>query len=221
MPRLAARMILTVLVALPFALSVASAEPRDEGERHEHVDARHQHNHRYLDRGVVIEKVPRDAYRVRVAGTRYWYDGGVWYGADGPRYVVVAPPIGAIVDVLPTYYTTVRFGGVQYYYANDAYYVFSRPGRGFEIVAPPPGIEGATSAPAAANLGSLFVYPRNGQSPEQQSTDRAECDRWAVEQSGFDPAREGGGGPAAGPQKRADYGRAYGACLDGRGYTVR
>jgi len=33
-----------------------------------------------------------------------------------------------------------------------------------------------------------FIYPSQGQSEEQQATDRAECHAWAVQQSGFDPA---------------------------------
>jgi hypothetical protein len=32
-----------------------------------------------------------------------------------------------------------------------------------------------------------FVYPAQGQSPEQQRQDEFECHTWAVEQSGFDP----------------------------------
>lgn len=34
----------------------------------------------------------------------------------------------------------------------------------------------------------LMVYPKAGQSEEQQKKDRGECHVWAVEQSGFDPA---------------------------------
>jgi hypothetical protein len=33
----------------------------------------------------------------------------------------------------------------------------------------------------------LFVYPKGGQSPEQQKQDESECHSWAVSKSGFDP----------------------------------
>jgi Glycine zipper len=33
----------------------------------------------------------------------------------------------------------------------------------------------------------LYIYPSKGQSPEQQSRDRYECHRWAVQQTGVDP----------------------------------
>lgn len=35
----------------------------------------------------------------------------------------------------------------------------------------------------------VFVYPANGQSPEQTDRDRYECHVWAVQQTGVDPSR--------------------------------
>ena len=35
---------------------------------------------------------------------------------------------------------------------------------------------------------TVFAYPQNGQSPDQQSRDRYECSLWAVHQTGFDPS---------------------------------
>jgi len=35
--------------------------------------------------------------------------------------------------------------------------------------------------------GDLFIYPKEGQSEEQQKKDRYECHLWAAEQTGFDP----------------------------------
>lgn len=34
-----------------------------------------------------------------------------------------------------------------------------------------------------------FVYPAKGQSPEKQKSDEAACYTWAVQQTGFDPAK--------------------------------
>ncbi|MCX5828980.1 MAG: hypothetical protein NTV58_13410 [Deltaproteobacteria bacterium] len=45
---------------------------------------------------------------------------------------------------------------------------------------------------------------------------------WAVSQVHYDPTQPTGGMPEAQlNQMRADYQRAMGACLDGRGYTMR
>lgn len=46
----------------------------------------------------------------------------------------------------------------------------------------------ALSATAAYSQGELMIYPKQGQSPDQQSRDRYECHTWAVQQSGFDPS---------------------------------
>lgn len=43
-------------------------------------------------------------------------------------------------------------------------------------------------ATAAAAQPPLSVYPAKGQSASLQSRDKQACDRWAVEQTGFDPA---------------------------------
>ncbi len=35
---------------------------------------------------------------------------------------------------------------------------------------------------------TVYAYPQNGQSADQQSRDRYECSLWAVQQTGFDPS---------------------------------
>ena len=126
-----------------------------------------------------------------------------------------------------------------------------------------------------AALAQSYVYPAKGQSPQQQQQDQANCQGWAMQQSGVNPAAaapppSGGDGQVArgatrgaavgaiggaiggnagkgaaigattgalvGGVRRRDqrraaeasqaqasdaYARAYTACLEGRGYTVR
>lgn len=42
-----------------------------------------------------------------------------------------------------------------------------------------------------------YVYPANGQSPEQQQQDEYECHAWAVSESGFDPTQASNPGTVA------------------------
>lgn len=129
-------------------------------------------------------------------------------------------PVGLYVPWLPPYFTTVWWNGIPYYYANDTYYVWDDAQQAYKVVSPPNGMEtnGTTQAPASDQL---FVYPKNGQSAEQQEKDRYECHRWAVDQTGFDPTVAGGGvTPEKAVEKRNDYFRAQVSCLEGRGYTV-
>lgn len=188
---------------------------------HQHFDGRYSHNHYYFDRGHSTREVPSGGYAIDHGGSHYWYHGGHWYRRGGAGWVVVAPPFGLFVPFLPPFYTTVWFGGIPYYYANDTYYIWDTDQQQYQVVEPPAGIEpGAATGPPPSD--TIFVYPRNGQSSEQQSRDRYECHHWAVEQTRFDPTQAGGGvPPAAAAAKRAEYYRAAVACLDARGYTVK
>lgn len=225
-----------VLCAL-FATSGAQAQHRDDhadrrGERfdrgREHVDMRFHHDRVYPNRGLFVRALPRAHYEVVHGGVHYFFAGGVWYAPRGIGWVVVAPPFGVYVPVLPSFYTTLWVGGVPYYYADDVYYVY-HPGFGYEVVPPPADASVATQQPPNAAApqapppsNELYIYPRNGQSEQQQAQDRYECHTWAQSQTGFDPtAPNGGVSPDQEPATHANYDRAMTACLEGRGYTVK
>lgn len=186
------------------------------------VDSRFRHNRSYPARGESFRSIPRDHRIVRHNNSRYYHHHGVWYHHYGGRYVVVAPPFGLFVPFLPLFYTTVWFHGMPYYYANDTYYT-STPG-GYVVVEPPQG-EVSDEPPASSESmeNKLFVYPRKGQSQEQQDNDRYECHKWSADQTNYDPTAVIPQGMSANQatQARADYQRAMAACLDGRGYTVK
>ncbi len=227
--------IATLCVAL-LAPASGQADRRDDRDHaHQHYDVMHGHNHYYPERGFRVREVPHEARIVDWGGHRYWFHEGVWYGPQGHGFVVIAPPFGVFVPVLPAFATLVVLGGVQYYYANDAYYRYYPDQGGYQVVAPPAGEPppgaapppgyGAGAPPAASappSQENIFIYPKNGQTPEQQARDRYECHRWAADQTAFDPTRASGGvPPEAAMAKRADYTRAQQACLEARGYTVR
>lgn len=222
----------------PAAHDVHEHEFREqEFRQHEFLDAHYHHDHYYPPHGFVFAVVPPNPVIAVHGGVRFYFSAGVWYRYDGPaRFVVVAPPIGITVGVLPPFYTALWVGGVPYYYANDVYYM--RAPQGYVVVAPPPpGSVVTEQAPpvvaaaptvvapppttvAQAPAEQVFAYPRQGQSETQQATDRYECHRWAVSQTGVDPTLSSTD-PTLAAQKRPDYQRALGACLDARGYTVK
>jgi len=218
-----------VIVTLALATASAQAQNRDRGGFHggrapEHMDGRYAHNRYYPDRGSYIRGLPGHPYVFDRPGGRFYYSGGVWYRPYGASFVVVGAPIGLFVPVLPPFYTTMWFGGVPYYYANDTYYVWSQANNGYEVVDPPtdPNASPDAPQPPPPQGDNLFIYPQQGQSAEQQSQDQYECHKWSASQTGFDPTQAGGGVPPdqAGA-RRADYQRAMTACLQGRGYSAR
>ncbi len=157
----------------------------------------------------------------------YWR-GGYWHGGFWPRaYYGVG--FSWFLPFLPLAYATYWYGGIPYYYANDVYYTYNPDYDGYVATDPPPAMDSggapaegaAPGGPAAAPnggpgpgnggdvAGQIFMYPKNGQSPEQQAKDKAECQQWASQQAG-QVAQNG-----------SDYMRAMTACVEGRGYSAR
>ena len=68
----------------------------------------------------------------------HYYNGGRWYqhGWFWCDTAVAALTMGALVDNLPTRYTTIVYRGVPYYYA-DGYYYNVYPNGGYVVVQPP------------------------------------------------------------------------------------
>lgn len=168
--------------------------------------------------------VPGSAFRYGHWNGGYW-NGGFWPGVYwGSNFAWFLP-------VIPAFAAAYYWNSIPYYYYNDVYYTYDPSASGYVVTSPPPAQDAPppdTSAASAAdtsgnsnyapnpsgvpaNSGSaaLYAYPRNGQSDEQQSTDRQECARWASGQTGTD-----------GTGTSMDYQRALTACLQGRGYSV-
>jgi hypothetical protein len=185
------------------------------------LDNRYNHGQYYPPRGYVYRTLPSGYRPYYWGGQRFYFNAGVWYAPGPAGFIVTRPPIGLTISVLPPYYSTLWFGGVPYYYADDVYYVWRPAVNAYVVSDPPPDADnpGGVAPPPADDF---FVYPKNGQSQEQQSADRYECHSWAKNQTGFDPT-EPGGGVTAGQNgdRRADYRRAMTACLEARGYSVK
>jgi hypothetical protein len=189
--------------------------------QHNHfVDSRYKHNRSYPVHGQSFRSLPRDHRVIMHDRSRYYYSHGVWYRPYRGQYVVIAPPFGLFVPFLPLFYTTIWIHGTPYYYANDTYYTQTE--RGYMVVEPPEDDVSQTPPPTDDSTGSkLFIYPRKGQSEEQQANDRYECHKWAVDQTNYDPTNISEIPADQIMQKRSDYQRAMTACLDSRGYTAK
>jgi hypothetical protein len=176
---------------------------------HVQLDQRYHHDHYYPARGYAVPVLPRGALGIGYGGGQFFFHGGVWFRPYGGRFVVSVPPFGIVVPLLPPAYATLWIGGAPYYYANGVYYA-AAPGQGYVVVEPPLGAESAqpVTTPAPPALPDPIIYPRNNQSPGQSEADRADCNRWAGVQPGA-------------VSDMSIFQRAFAACLDGRGYTVR
>jgi hypothetical protein len=225
--------VLTLGLALGASASFAQEHHAERAEHFERApavhgqvfDNRYNHGHYYAPHGSIVHELPVGYHPYFFHGDHYYFAGGVWYHPGPLGFVVVGPPVGLFVATLPAFYTTVWFGGVPYYYANDAYYQWDAAQNGYVVANAPPGADqpGAPPAgPAPAPADNTYIYPKNGQTADQQAADRFECHDWAKNQTGFDPTQPAGGVSSAETNsKRDQYQRAMGACLEARGYSVK
>jgi hypothetical protein len=75
----------------------------------------------------------------------------------------------------------------------------------------------ATISATAASAHDPYIYPANGQSPDQQDNDNYHCYRWAMDQTGYDPTV---GVATAPPTANALRGAAGGAALGAVGGAI-
>ena len=188
------------------------------------LDNRYNHGHYYPRSGAVVRALPGGYRPYYYHGSRFYFSGGIWYAPGPYGFIVTRPPVGLFLTVLPPFYSTVWFGGVPYYYADNVYYQWQPGANGYAVVDAPPGADQPGEPPAgpAAPSEDFFIYPKNGQTQEQQAADQYECHSWSKNQTGFDPTQQAGGvAPNETGSRREQYQRAMTACLEARGYSVK
>ena len=127
-----------------------SAEFRDrDRNRFEHSEfERHGFRHHFgFERrhffGRHVHFLPYSCFRVWSGPVWFWYYDGIYYRPYGDEYVVVTPPVGAIVSVLPDDYYPVIIGGMTYYTDGTTYY--QRVTQGYQVINPPVVVQGQTA----------------------------------------------------------------------------
>jgi hypothetical protein len=207
-------------IAVFLAVLTCLSAPAVSQERHQqrnahareapHVDARGRNDRGFPPLGYAATALPRGSIHIAHGGGHYFFDGGVWFRPYAGRYLVIAPPIGIVVPMLPPGFFTLDINGMPYYYANGTYYMM-QPEGGYTVVAPPSGMSAAPSVPfetMPSPLSSLVIQPRNGQSNAQSEADQQACNGLAATQPGA-------------ATDATIYQRSFAVCMNGLGYTVR
>ncbi len=227
------RCVIALIATLTCLSASVLAQDRDQRRGHEpergrrpklELDQRYEHNHYYPRHGAAVTVLPRGSVSIAYGGGNYFYQRGVWFRPSGRHFVTGLPPLGIVVPILPPAYATIWFSGSPYYYANSVYYA-PMPGQGYRVVAPPaayaysetmqavptPTAPAATQmyteATAVAPQGTA-IYPRNAQTAAQTEADIKNCNQWANTQADAD-------------FDASVFQRAFAACMDARGYTLR
>jgi hypothetical protein len=112
----------------------------------QHDDHRDDHYRKEAPHNVKVVKGPRRGDVVTVVpggifrnhhGVNYTYSNGYFYRPQGRGFIVVAPPLGFRIDVLPLGFTTFMLANAAYYYYAGAYY--QRMNNSYVVVQPPVG----------------------------------------------------------------------------------
>ncbi len=111
--------------------------------------------------GMVSRALPQGYVTFSVGNQPYYYYEGVYYEPGPSGYVVVTPPVGAVVSVLPPGVETLVANGTVYYYAGGAFYI-QQP-TGYAVVPPPLGVTVTTLPPGAVpvNINGNLYYTAN------------------------------------------------------------
>ncbi|MBF0478957.1 MAG: hypothetical protein HQL26_05705 [Candidatus Omnitrophica bacterium] len=137
---------MSIILGSVLVLGVDQACARDGGERNHSgsrvESGRHFDGGRHFDRdnhypffGLRFSFLPRTYYSLYVGGAGYYYLDGTYYIRERGDYVVVNPPVGAIVRAIPDYYQPVVINGMTYYMNNGVYYLYTT--QGYQVVPQP------------------------------------------------------------------------------------
>jgi hypothetical protein len=112
--------------------------------------------------GVFLNVLPPGYFQFSIGGAPYYYYGGVYYAPQQNGYMVVAPPVGAVVPALPDGVETVVAGGSMLYYADGTFY--APVANGYQVVAPPMGVIVSMLPPDATPvvINGMTYYQSNG-----------------------------------------------------------
>lgn len=87
--------------------------------------------------GYTIRTLPKVATTVTLGSLIFFYADGIYYSRYNTGFMVVVPPIGLLVPILPLGYTVFQLRGVTYYYYADVYYVWDVHHNAYRVVEVP------------------------------------------------------------------------------------
>jgi hypothetical protein len=137
----------TLILSLMFLLqpNLSYAE-RNEHHRSHNDSYRHNDGYRYDEHhyyrhhdypsfGFHVSYMPDNYYSFEWSNSRYFYYDGIYYTRAANSYVVMPPPVGAMVYTIPVAYQPVVINSTTYYTYDGIYYV--RTGYGYQVVSRP------------------------------------------------------------------------------------
>ena len=99
-------------LAFLLVLALLACPKASYADRGRHHGGGHFYHYRdYPHFGLRLSVIPDGYFAMSVGGTRYYYFDGIYYERLGGDYVVVAPPVGAVVAKIPPEFQPVIING--------------------------------------------------------------------------------------------------------------
>ena len=86
--------------------------------------------------GSIHRSLPKNHLRIFLGGVPLFYSAGVYFQSSRQGYVVVQPPIGARIQILPEGCSSFYYGGRRHYTCNDVFY--EETGAEYMVINRPP-----------------------------------------------------------------------------------
>jgi hypothetical protein len=119
-------------------------------------------NHRVIRPPVVVRTPPAESVAVVYGRTRYFYHAGFYYAMRPEGYVVVPPPAGIVITVLPPRCVRVIIRSGTFFYIGGVFY--TQVTEGYKVVDPPAGaqVEELPEDAEKVNVEGKIFYEHNG-----------------------------------------------------------
>jgi hypothetical protein len=139
-----------ILLSLPkFSYAEWSVGLNIGGPGYYHDDHGFYRWHDHPHYGWHFHHLPGGYFTIWAGGVKYYYYDGLYYTYVGDGdYVLVNPPVGAVVTTIPSDFQPVIINGVTYYVNNGIYYVYTP--HGYQIVANPVTVTPVSATVVAA-----------------------------------------------------------------------
>ncbi len=87
----------------------------------------------------VVSKLPAKSVTMQFKGANIYKDGYKYYKKVDSKFVVIAPPIGLRVSIIPAIHTIFKFNNINYYCSEGVIYKATEDDQ-FEVVQPEVGM---------------------------------------------------------------------------------
>jgi len=115
-------------------IGVGDADHHDGRDHRDGHDFYRWHDHPHY--GYRSHFLPDGYFTIWAGGVRYFYYDGLYYIREGYDYVLVNPPVGAYVNVIPPDFQPVSINGRIYYTDSGVYYILTQH-HGYKVVEQP------------------------------------------------------------------------------------